>query len=274
MRPPEFRSLAALVALAAVACGRPTQDVVLVGTVERTLIDLVAPASERITRIEFERGQRVRVDDVVVRLDASFALAELAGAEAELAGARTGSSIARSDLERARELHPREVISRQQLDRALLARDEAATRLWAAEARVDANRKRVGDLTLVSPVDGVVDQLPFDTGERVPAGAVLAVILQDGSPWVRVWLPERAYSTTGPGREAQVYVDGIGELRGHVLDVAREPAFTPHFALTERERVYLVYETRVAIDTAAPSLRPGAPARVTLQLPAVEQVQR
>jgi hypothetical protein len=52
-----------------------------------------------------------------------------------------------------------------------------------------------------------------------------------------------------------------------VLDVAREPEFTPHYALTERDRVHLVYETRVRIENAPAELRPGVPAEVEL-LPA------
>jgi len=265
-----FLALAvSLCATALLACRPHSDDVVLVGTVERTLIDLVAPVSERITAIQVARGTRVRAGDVVAQLDPSFALSDLASAEAELAGARTGSSIAATDLQRAEELYHKSVISSQALDRARLARDEAATRHWAAEARVAAMRKRVADHAILAPVDGVVDQLPFDVGERVPIGAVVAVILQDGAPWVRVWLPERAYPLVGPGSAARIRIEAIaGELHGHVLDVAREPEFTPHYALTERERVYLVYETRIAIDDAPGSLRPGAPADVLLALPA------
>jgi hypothetical protein len=55
-----------------------------------------------------------------------------------------------------------------------------------------------------------------------------------------------------------------------VLDVAREPAFTPHYALTERDRVHLVYETRVQILGAPDTLRPGVPADVELLSPRAE----
>jgi hypothetical protein len=43
----------------------------------------------------------------------------------------------------------------------------------------------------------------------------------------------------------------VAASRVDVLDVSREPEFTPHFALTERDRVHLVYETRVGIDDGA-----------------------
>jgi HlyD family secretion protein len=185
---------------AALGCQERSSDLLLVGTVERTLIELVAPVSERIIAIEVERGDEIQVGDVAVRLDPTLALAELASAEAEAAGARTASVIAGQDYKRSRGLRERDVISEQALDAANLARDEAAARLWAAESRVSAARKRVADHTLVAPVSGVVDQLPFDAGERVPAGAVLAVILADSAPWVRVWLPPPPTRTSRRGR--------------------------------------------------------------------------
>ena len=46
--------------------------------------------------------------------------------------------------------------------------------------------------------------------------------------------------------------------------MAREPEFTPHYALTERDRVHLVYETRVRLQDAPPGLRPGLPAEVEI----------
>jgi HlyD family secretion protein len=110
-----------------------------------------------------------------------------------------------------------------------------------------------------------VDQLPFERGERVPAGAVLAVVLSDEAPWVRVWIPETAVARVHAGTRARVRVDGVaGPLRGRVLDVAREPEFTPHYALTERDRVHLVYETRVLVEDGPAELRPGVPAEVEL----------
>ena len=111
----------------------------------------------------------------------------------------------------------------------------------------------------------MLDQLPFEPGERVPAGSVVAVLLETSAPWVRVWVPERSFATVSPGAPAEIEVDGIpGVMTGRVLDVAREPQFTPHYALTERDRVHLVYQVRVEIVDAPENLRPGIPARVRL----------
>jgi HlyD family secretion protein len=251
-------------------CAADDAEVVLVGTVERTLVELSAPISEVLVEVPVERGQRVTPGEVVARLDPVLAEAELAAAEAAGASGRSADLTAAQELRRVQGLRERGVASIQDLERAQLARDEAAARLREATALLAAARKRLADLTLRSPVSGVVDQLPFDTGERVPAGSVLAVVLEQGEPWVRVWIPERAFTSVVPGARAEVRIDGVrGPLGARVLDVAREPEFTPHYALTERERVNLVYETRIAVEDAPDDLRPGVPAEVRILLPPV-----
>jgi len=261
-----MRAVLASVLLA--ACSASPDELQLVGTVERTQIELVAPVSETLVAVAAERGERVAPGTVLVRLDPTYARAEVARAEAALASARTGELVARQELERARRLRQQRVASAQDFDRATLARDEAAARLRDAEAQLDAARKRLADLSLASPVDGVLDQLPFDPGERVPAGAVLAIVLGDAPPWVRVWIPEESFVRVLPGTPAEVRIDGIeAPLRGSVLDISRDPEFTPHYALTERDRVHLVYETRVRLLDAPPQLRPGVPAQVHILAP-------
>jgi len=249
-------------------CREAPDELLLVGTVERTLVELTAPASEPIVAIPVERGQIVVRGDPLVQLDKTYALADVAQAEANVAAARTALFVARQDLQRARELRRQTVTSQAQLERAELSADEAQARLHEAEALVTAAKKRTEDLQLVSPVDGVVDQLPFDEGERVPVGSVLVVVLADGDPWVRVWLPETSYVRVLPGTPAEIRIDGIeGVLHGKVLDVARESEFTPHYALTERDRGHLVYEARVEIEDAPSYLRPGMPAQVHILAP-------
>jgi HlyD family secretion protein len=253
--------------LALFACAAEDANLLLVGSVERTLIEIAAPTSEVITEIAVERGDPVEAGQLLVRLDPILADAEIARSEARLAGARTGVVIAQHELQRAEELRGARVKSQQAFERAQLERSEAYARLQEAEALVAVARKRRADLDLAAPSAGIVDQIPFDLGERVPAGAVLAVLLDGGVPWVRVWIPAPRLAGVRPGTEAEIRVDGVrGVLRGEVLDVAREPEFTPHFALTERDRAHLVFEARIAIRDAPDSLRPGLPADVLVRV--------
>jgi HlyD family secretion protein len=247
-------------------CNPDDATLELVGSVERTLVELSAPVSEVIVALPFERGQHVDAGSVVASLDATLAQAEVARAEAEVAAMNARTQVAVSDRTRIIGLHRKKIASEDQLEHAQLAADEAAARLREASARLAAANKHLQDCTVLAPIGGVVDQLPFDVGERVPAGAVVAVLLQDGDPWVRVWVPERAIARLAPGDAATVRIGGLNdELSGRILDIGREPEFTPHYALTERERVYLVYETRVAIDGSS-VLRPGTPATIIIPL--------
>ena len=239
----------------------------LVGTVERTLVELVAPVSEVIVEIGAERGDAVEAGQLIVRLDPTLAQADVAQAEASIAAARTARAVAASDLARLAKLQRGGVASDQELEHVQLSRDEAEARHREAQARLAAARKRLADLSLTAPTSGILDQLPFDRGERVPAGSTLAVVLAAGDPWVRVWIPETSRARVVPGTAARVFIDGLPDpIAARVRDVSRDAEFTPHYALTERDRVHLVYEARVTLQGAPADLPAGMPARVRIDL--------
>lgn len=248
------------------ACAEPTDDLVLLGTVERTFVEITSPVAQVISSVAVERGQRVAAGAAVAELDPTLAAADLAGADAVLARARAAFSMAEEEAARSRKLRKDRILSKQELDRAELALEEAAARVREAEARREAALKRLRDHSLEAPDAGTIDQIPFEPGERVPSGAVLAVITLDKAPWVRVFVPEHAIARIARGARARVDVDGLGEMQGRVTEIAREPEYTPHFSLTERERAYLVFEGRVEIEDAPASLRAGMPAEVHLAL--------
>lgn len=263
--------LAVCVAIASGCDGRE-ENLELVGTSERSIVEVASASSEQILAIEVEPGEVVDAGKVLVRLDATFAAADEARAAAELAAARTVAATALHDHARMVELCETGVASDQQCEQAVLERDEAIARRDAAEANLAAAAKRRSDHTLVAPVASVVDQIPFDEGERVPAGGVVAVLVAREAPWVRVWIPERRAARLPPGTPARVRIDGLDRaLHGHITEVAREPEFTPHYALTERERMHLVYEARIRLDDAPDSLRAGLPATVTFPTSDVER---
>lgn len=240
----------------------------LVGTVERKNLELAAPVSEVIVEIPLALGQKVAAGEVVVRLDTAVAEAELRAGEAAKAAAEAWVAEQTTKFNRFAELRRRKIATPQDYDQAKRGRDEALASLAEREARLAQVTKRLQDLTIRSHAAGVVDQLPFEEGERVPTGGVVAVVQADAAPWVRVWLPARAVARISSEAWAQVEVEGLDEsFRGRLGDVAREPEFTPHYALTERESAHLVYQARILLEGAPPQLRPGLPARIKLHLP-------
>ena len=238
----------------------------LAGTVERKTLELSGPISEVITQIPVKEGQRVEADQIVVQLDTEVVAAELLAQESALAAAEALYAEAEGDFRRQENLRKARVSSAQAMDTARRKRDEALALVNEKKARVLQAQRRLNDLAITARNSGVVDQLPFEIGERVPVGGVVAVIISDEKPWVRVWLPARAVSRISLQEEAEVKVEGFKtRFKGVVEYVSREPEFTPHYALTERESAHLVYESRIIIQDAPEELRPGLPAQVYLR---------
>ena len=214
----------------------------------------------------------------------------IAEVRARLRGAEGRLITSRSDMDRAQELLSQSIVSQEQLDQrrasfdeALAARDAAratldeflegttAEELAQAEASLaetdaalaDA-RVRLARLEVRAPTAGWVDALPYELGERPPAGGVVAVLLADQAPYGRVYVPAAIRIRVKPGTLAWVHVDGIEEpLRGRVRTVATEASFTPYFALTERDRGRLVYLAK--LDLLGPEAR-GLPTGVPIEV--------
>ncbi len=242
----------------------PEQETQLVGRVERTTYELAAPVTETLVDLPVEISEAVDDGELVARLDDDVASAELEAAEAALQAAEAKLTAAEREFKRF--AGQRKAASVTQLDEARRVRDESLAQAAERRARVRQAQKRLDDLSIRAPADGIMDQLPFDVGERVPAGVVLAVIMSADAPWVRVWLPARYVARVKPGTRARVEVDGYTEtLQGRVQDIAYEPEYTPHYALTERESAHLVYRSRVMLLDAPKDMRPGLAARVHLE---------
>ena len=246
------------------ACGPDTE---LVGTVERRMLELAAPISEVIVALPVDEGERVGAGDLLVQLDTQVVAADLRAHEAALAAAEAQLQEAEGVFARQQRLRQSNVATAQDLDNARRQRDEATAAVAQRQARIAQARKRLEDLTVRSFAAGVVDQLPFEIGERVPAGGVVAVVMAAEAPFVRLWIPARLVSRLTPGAAARVEIEGLDEsFDGEVAYIARQSAFTPHYALTEEESAHLVFESRITIEKAPEGLRPGLPARVTLDL--------
>jgi HlyD family secretion protein len=118
-----------------------------------------------------------------------------------------------------------------------------------------------------APVDGIVDSRLFELGERPKPGQAVIVMLSGEQPFARVYIPEHLRVQVQPGMTATIYVDGLDQpLDGRVRWVASEAAFTPYYALTERDRGHLSYVAKVDIVGRQERLPDGVPVEVKLPL--------
>jgi HlyD family secretion protein len=214
-------------------------------------------------------------------------------AQAGVRGAQKELEFRQTDLARAEEVFSRQLAAPELRDRALVARDSARANLESLEARLDelltgttaeelrqveeAVRQAEARLesiqidldrhTARAPVNGIVDSLLFEPGERPSPGQPMAILLAGNQAYARVYVPESLRVRVSPGTEALVYVDGLDQaLTGRVRWVASESAFTPYFALTERDRGRLSYLAKIDIIDARERLPEGVPVEVELLL--------
>jgi HlyD family secretion protein len=256
---------------------------------------LVRQAGGRLAA-QAERARRTRdeAQALLLELRNGPRAETIAEARAELAGAEEALRTARSDLARSEQLASADYASRARLDHARTAfegarasRDAAHARLSAllrgsrteelaraenalaaAEATLAEAELRVARLEVRAPRAAIVDALPFEPGERPAPGAPVAVLVVDGPPWARVHVPEPLRARLGPGARARVRIDGFAEpFEGRLRSISHEAAFTPYFALTQRDRSRLSYLAEVdVVSPQALALPAGVPVEVTFTL--------
>jgi HlyD family secretion protein len=218
---------------------------------------------------------------------------EIAEGRAQLAGAEGTLRTAQRELARAEELARADFASRARLDQARMTfeaaraeRDAARARLTAlltgsrseeiargesalaaAEAALAEAELRLARLEVRAPRDAVVDALPFEPGERPAPGAAVAVLVADGAPWARVHVPEPLRTRLAPGARAKIRIDGYAEpFEGRLRSIAYDPAFTPYYALTQRDRSRLSYLAEVDVTSPeAAALPAGVPVEITFE---------
>lgn len=198
-----------------------------------------------------QRPDLIRVRNLVA--DGVLPQADLDTAEATHAAAEARRQAAHAVLEKA--LNGSTV---EELDqaRATVARSEAEI----ARLEIDVER-----LMITAPRAGIIDALPFRVGDEPPVGAAVAVILTDGAPFARVYVPAEIRPRVTAGRTASVKVDGFDTpFEGRVRLISSEAAFTPYFALTERDRGHFAYLAEIDLTGSdARELPTGLPVEVT-----------
>ncbi|WP_345856150.1 HlyD family secretion protein [Shewanella algae] len=215
---------------------------------------------------------------------------ERRAARAAIEAATAAATEARLRYQRTRELFVAKVVGQAELDAAIAERDhtkalveqaneqwlqlengtrseqlaQAEARVAAAAAALKAEEKALDDLSLRAPLASEVDILPWKRGDRVAQGTQLVALLALDKPYARVYLPQTAISKLSRGDKLEVWVDGVEQpLNGTVRNIRSQPAFTPFYALNERDRARLMYLTDIDVE-GAESLPSGLALEVRL----------
>jgi len=227
--------------------------------------------------LDIDQGQSVKKGQALARLDAGRleielqqALADRAVAEADVAQKQIELEWRQRDLDNYRSLSAggagkaRELYDAEMEVRVASAKLESSRRsVEAIGARMDLLKKRIGDMTIAAPFDGVIVSKLSEQGEWVAAGAAVAEMIATHAADAWLDVPQQ-FASAIMGRQPMVTVliEATGE-RLETSDLRVIPQVDPRartFALVAR------------LDNASGALAPGM--SVTAYVPTGAQAER
>ncbi|HSW07688.1 efflux RND transporter periplasmic adaptor subunit [Aquabacterium sp.] len=175
---------------------RLEDDALAVGSLRSNQGVMLRPeVSGRILKLGFADGQRVKRGQPLVQLDDALQHAQLLQAQAQ-------ASIARTNLQRNRELVAQNFVSQSVVDQAQATLEVAAAQVTLAQAQLQR-------MKVTAPFDGIVGIRNVNIGDYVKDGADLVQVEDVSSVWVDFRLPERNLAQLKPGQVVSVNLDAL-----------------------------------------------------------------
>ena len=205
-------------------------------------VDLSSTVTERVKKISFESGQRVKEGDVLVEMDISEELALLNEEKSVV-------NEARRQVDRLKPLIERGATSQSTMDEAMLELQTAQARIAAIESQIDERR-------IIAPFDGKLGLRNISVGTMAQPGTLITTIDDDSIMKLDFSVPEVYLMSLQEGGKiiasAKAFPDETFEGTVQSIDSRVDP-------------VTRAISIRALIDNADYKLRPGMLMRVTLQ---------
>jgi len=197
-----------------------------------------------VAEIDFQSGALVTKGQVLLKLDASAEQAQLRSAQAD-------AELAKNDLERARGLAERKVISAAELD-------AAQARYTQKKGAVDNMQSVIDKKQIHAPFDGTAGIRAVNPGQMVKAGDALVSLQALDQVFVDFSLPQHQLADVKPDLPVKVTTDAIPGREFEGILTAVNSSIDP----TTRN-----VSLQATLDNHDHALRAGMFARVRVLLP-------
>ena len=255
----------------------------------RTTVNISAQSMGRVTRLAVEEGDRVKEGQFLLEIDPRSLRTQVERGEAGLSAQRTAVSQARVQLESAKsslklaqdtykrqqDLWKEQLTTKQDLERAendvkLRERDVEAreasitmesTRVRQTTADLDNARYNLGQVSIDSPIDGIVTRRNIELGENVMigtmnnAGTVLLTIADMSIIEAELEVDETDVPNLQLGQSAKVTIDALPDrtFTAKVTEIGNSPIQATAAAATRATNFKVV----VTLVDEIPEVRPG-----------------
>jgi HlyD family secretion protein len=252
----------------------------------RRYVNVGANVSGRLVAINVEEGDRVKKGQILARVESERYEAGLRQSEAGVAASRADLERAQADLEasrlafeRTRRMRDDKLVSAQAFDQAeadfkmKTANVEASRRRVAQlQAALDSTRDDLLKTTVISPMDGVVTNLPKEPGEMVIGAlsfspTVIMTVADLSVMECEVMVDETDFRNLKIGQEAKIKVDALEglELKGDVTEIGASALVRGSGSQTSTQAVLGAntgnqpkdFKVTITIQNPPPILRPG-----------------
>jgi membrane fusion protein (multidrug efflux system) len=203
------------------------------GFVEATQeMNLAPQVTGQIIAKNFKGGDTVQAGQVLYEIDPRTYRANLLSAEGNLASARAALANAEMDAERYTKLYEQNAVSKQMLDNAVTARDQARASVTALEGLLLNAQINMEETKVTAPFTGRTDTSSVEVGNYVEAGKTTLTKISNTDPvFVKFSISEPEYLTlaaanTGGGAALDnltaVLANGeTYDVKGQVTEVNR-----------------------------------------------------
>src|SRR6266702_5848467 len=197
-----------------------------------------------VSEISFENGAEAKKGDVLMKLDTSQEEALLRSAAAE-------AQLARTDLERSRDLAMKKVVSSAELD-------SAQSKFRRLNAVVDQVRSGIAKKTLIAPFDGQLGIRQVNVGQMINAGQQVVPLTSLDPVFADFALPQQYLGQLTAGLEVHVTTDAIpGRVFNGKLTAINSMVDSSTRNIT----------LQATLDNSDHALRPGMFAKAEVMLP-------
>jgi HlyD family secretion protein len=243
----------------------------------RALLEQARIDQERYARLANQGAETQQRYDVA-RTAYNTAKAALKSRLAVVETARRAVLMAQGKLTQARTtmLNPERQTTNINRIQTQLAQARAALIATQADVRTAlAHQKliqsRLDDLTVFSPITGVVTTRSVEPGTVVMPTRPLLRIVDLNQVYMRGYIPNGELGRIRVGQSAKVYLDNDPKrqkpFEARVAAVDAKAAFTPENIYFQQDRVEQVFGIRLTLTTPGSYAKPGMPADAEIPLP-------
>ena len=212
----------------------------------RTEMNLGFRVSGKIVERIVNVGDRVKVGDLLARIDPTDYELAVRSASANLDAAERQVETVELVRDRAKQLLARKFASQAQFDQAVLSYNQAVATRDAAKSALSQAKNQVVYTSLVADRPGIVTSINADVGQVVGSGTPVATVAVEGEKEVQVAVPETEISNFKAGLPVKVGIwsDAGLSLDGTVREVAgsadqQSRTFSVRVSLPNDQRVLL-----------------------------------